>query len=275
MSFTAHNILLDNGEKTVGNAMPLLAETADWNSIKKTINLFYPQHLNDYTNWKVADLGCLEGGYSVEFARMGFNTVGIEAREENLINCNYVKSHVNLNNLTFIKDDARNICNHGKFDITFCYGLLYHLNNPVEFLKTLSSCTNKMLLLHTHYAPENDYRYSLGTLNKKVLHRLEGRFKFLSDRKNYLLSKITENEGYKGRWFDEYQQEEKNVKIEKMLWASYNNYKSFWLLKEELVKALHLAGFNSVYEQFDYNKDLQQKNFTYYYSRSMFVAIKH
>jgi hypothetical protein len=44
---------------------------------------------------RIADLGCLEGGYAVEFTRMGFSeVVGIEVRKSNFANCMFVKERV-------------------------------------------------------------------------------------------------------------------------------------------------------------------------------------
>ena len=214
MNFTAHNILLDNGKKTLDEKQILLADSAVWTSIKKTVNLFFPQSIEERKKLRVVDLGCLEGGYAVEFARSGFETLGIEAREENMIKCNYVKSNLKLPNLNFVKDDVRNLSNYGKFDIVLCYGLLYHLNDPAKFINTMSNCTNKMLLLNTHFAPEYDLRYNLGILNNKFIAPIQKRTKFLEYQKNYRLSKISKNEGYKGRWYREWNENEKKEKIE-------------------------------------------------------------
>jgi methyltransferase family protein len=275
MNFTGHNILLDNGQTTMGSKEVLMAKSAFWTSIEKTINLFIPQSIAERNKMRVVDLGCLEGGYSVEFARMGFDTLGIEARAENIEKCNYVKSNLSLPNLNFVQDDARNISKYGKFDITLCYGLLYHLNDPVQFLKTLHGCTTKLLFLNTHYAPERDIRYSLGPLNKYLIMPLEKRIKRFDYQKNYRLSGLTQNEGYRGRWFTEWNQNERKDTVEKLVWASYNNNKSFWLCKKDLTNALHDAGFSSVFEQFDYTGDIALENYNRYYNRSMFVATKH
>jgi len=63
----------------------------------------------DKSDLRLADLGCLEGGFAVEFARMGFQVLGVEVREANIPACKYVKANTNLPNLEFIKDDARSI----------------------------------------------------------------------------------------------------------------------------------------------------------------------
>lgn len=275
MNFTAHNILLSNGQKTMGDQQILLNESAEWAAIKKSLDFFYPGSKEERSRIRVVDLGCLEGGYAVEFAKMGFDTVGIEARQENVDNCNMVKESLGLTNLTFVRDDVRNLPQYKQFDIAFCYGLLYHLNDPANFLNIMGQCTSKMLLLNTHFAPEFDIRYKLGPINTYFLAPLQKRMPFLANHKNFRLSGITTNEGYKGRWYNEWSKNEKKAKVEKMLWAAYNNHQAFWLTKKELTKAIHNAGFNSVFEQFDYTGDRIPENYTEYYKRTMFVGIKH
>lgn len=272
MNFIAHNILLDNGQKTIPNSPNLVAENSWWKAARKTINLFIKNE--DMSSLRVVDLGCLEGGYTVELARMGFQTLGIEVRQENIDKCHYVKQNLNLPNLAFVKDDVRNLPQYGQFDVTFCYGLLYHLNDPAAFLKTVSDCTNKILLLHTHFSLDNDLWYELGIVNK-LLAPVQKRIKLFNQRRNYKLSKIMLNEGYKGRWYTEWSEHAKKQSIEKNLEASYNNPKSFWPTKKELTKILHDVGFNSVFEQFDFTGDTTPENYTDYFQRTMFVAIKH
>lgn len=275
MEFTAHNILLNNGKKTLSENEVLLGESAVWKSIGNSINLFLPGTKEERSRLRVVDLGCLEGGYAVEFAKMGFDTLGIEAREDNLAKCNYVKDNLDLPNLNFVKDDVRNIANYGKFDIVLCYGLLYHLNDPIDFLKKISSCTNKLLFLNTHFAKERDIRYGLGFLNTRFIAPIQKRTQLFEFTKNQRLSPITYHEGYRGRWYKEWSKNVGKNRIEKMLWAAYNNDKSFWLCKKDLTKALHDVKFDSVFEQFNYTGDIFREDYTHYYNRTMFVAIKH
>ncbi|HMR84233.1 MAG TPA: methyltransferase domain-containing protein [Niabella sp.] len=275
MKFTAHNILLDDGTKTLRDDQILLGDSAVWKSIEKTTNLFINKSTEERKSLRVVDLGCLEGGYAVQFARMGFDTLGIDARKENIDNCNYVKSKLNLPNLNFAQDDVRNLHNYGKFDIVLCYGLLYHLNDPVNFLQTIGACTNKLLFLNTHFAPEHDARYSLGLINNLLIGPIQKRTGLFVRHRNYRLSKIAIHEGYKGRWYKEWNNTTNKEKIEKMLWASYNNDRSFWLCKKDLTKAIQASGFNSLFEQFDFTGDLFPDNYTEFYNRTMFVGVKH
>lgn len=272
MNFIAHNILLNTGQKTRGEESKLIAENSWWKAANKTIDLFFPN--TDKHTLRAVDLGCLEGGYAVELARAGFDTTGIEARTENFEKCQFVQQHLDLPNLQFVKDDVRNLSKYGQFDVTFCYGLLYHLDDPAAFLKIISRCTSKLLLLHTHFALEYDLWYEAGTINR-ILAPVQKRIPMLNKRRNYKLSKLTTHEGYKGRWYNEWRKNSDIAKIEKNLEASYNNPSSFWPTKKELTKALHDAGFNSVFEQFDFTGDSTPENYTDYNQRTMFVAIKH
>jgi len=270
--FTGHNIALGK-ENTMGDSVMLLGDSNLWKSVKKTVELFYPGSPKENANYSVVDLGCLEGGYSVEFARMGFNTTGIEVRQDNIDKCNYVKQQLGLDNLKFVKDDVRNLKNHGRFDITLCYGLLYHLENPVAYLKTICENTNKLLVLHTHYANEYDFRYSLGALNN-LYSPFEKRIKPLYTKRNYKLGRLTTNEGYRGRWYKEWNAGTSENKVSKMLWASHGNDKSFWLLKRDLMKALYAVGFDHVFEQANFIGDLAADNYIEYNDRSMIIAFK-
>lgn len=98
----------------------------------------------------MADLGCLYGAYTLAFARAGYQATGIEARPENVAACR--RFGAGVPGLRYIQDDARNIESHGPFDAVFCCGLLYHLDEPVKFLKTLGQVTTRLLIVQTHYA---------------------------------------------------------------------------------------------------------------------------
>jgi 2-polyprenyl-3-methyl-5-hydroxy-6-metoxy-1,4-benzoquinol methylase len=274
--FTSHNILLPDGTKTKSDTEALLSELNLWKSVEKTVNLFFPASKGSRQNLKVVDLGCLEGGYSVEFARLGFSVTGIEARAESVAKCNYVKERLNLPLLSFVTDNVRNLGQYGKFDIVLNYGLLYHLNDPVNFLKqTYESMTeNSLLLLHTHFAAEKDIRYGMPFLNQYIFGPLQKRTKLLEYTYNHRLSRIEENEGYKGRWIREWPTKLSKKEIEKYLWASYDNDRSFWPTRKDLTRALHDTGFSHVFEQFDYTGDVMPHDYSHYYSRTMFVALK-
>jgi hypothetical protein len=222
MVFSSHNILLNNNRKTLRGENVLLADSLVIKAVKKAIDLFIHENADTLNKMTAVDLGCMEGGYSLELARMGFNTLGIDTRKEHLIKANYVKFKTIPGKLNFVLDDVRNLPKYGIFDVAFCFGLLYHLDKPAAFLKTVYGCTQKILILHSFYAPDeehsfyNNIKHSLFKLtfwlfknkykkwfkeNKKDFNRIP----YLHHVKGNRLSGITINEGYTGRWYNEWE----------------------------------------------------------------------
>jgi len=220
--FTAHNILLEDGTQTFPEAGYVMSQHPSFLAAKRSLSVAFPAGLKGV---RLVDLGCLEGGYSVEFARLGMDVLGIEARESNFRNCMMMKDRVDLRNLEFVRDDVLNLEAYGKFDAVLCFGILYHLRNPVSFIGLMGNVCKKLLLINTHFAPEQD-------------------------SSKFQLSDLTEHEGAQGRWYVEFQNPESDDR-EKSKWASWTNNESFWLRREFLVQAISAAGFPLVFEQYD------------------------
>ncbi len=271
MEFTAHNILLNDGSRTLGASESLLSEGEQCKAFVRTLNQHFPEE--DRSAVRVVDLGCLEGGYTVEFARAGYQALGIEARETNVAKCQRVAEQLNLPNLRFVQDDVKNLADHGSFDVVFCCGLLYHLDNPQEFLGLVGALTKRMLILHTHYAREHDALYDnkLHRLGKKVQSKLSAAS---SVRVDYGLSKLAVHEGSRGRWLYEYSEKDDRAFVEKELWRSYSNPRSFWPCKKDLLHMIRTSGFELVYEQYDFLDDIRHNAYIDRHDRSLFVGIK-
>ncbi|HEY7291245.1 MAG TPA: methyltransferase domain-containing protein [Vicinamibacterales bacterium] len=249
-AFTAHNIRLDDGTMTKPDAGGLLADGSWCRSVKRLLRTLYPGGLQGK---RIVDLGCLEGGYTVEFARMGMDAVGLEVRPNNFANCRYVKERTSLPNLSFINDDAWNVGKYGVFDVVFCCGLLYHLDRPVSFVRMLSGLCRKALIVNTHFATDQ----------KSTI---------------YNLGDLTEHEGVSGRWFFEYDPGLDAKTVTDLKWASWSNAKSFWIRREHIANVLREAGFQSIFEQFDFMEgnlahELIEGTYAVHH-RGMFVGIK-
>ena len=269
VEFTAHNIRLDDGTLTKPDAANSMEADPWFVSARRILETVFPV---DKKHLRLADLGCLEGGFAVEFARMGFQVLGIEVRDANIAACNYVKSKTNLPNLQLVKDNAWNIAKYGKFDVVFCCGLLYHLDRPKKFLETLSSVTTKLLILQTHFSTDTAYT-RLPTLVLKVLARVT---KHRTDK--YSLSRVSENEGLPGRWYKEFADDESFQKRETSKWASWDNRRSFWIQREYLLQTMEDVGFDLVMEQFDSLRpriaESMLRGFYRTHCRGTFIGIK-
>jgi len=270
LKFILHNIQYGNGKRTMGRKTPL-EQTQKCQAIIRTLNSHYPKEQR--ASIRVADLGCLEGGYTVAFARNGYNALGIEAREENLAKCRFIKDQLKLDNLTFVKEDVKKMERFGQFDVIFCSGLLYHLDKPAEFINLIGKLATKMVIIQTHYAQPIDNYYD--NKSKAFLNRVKWKLIGHQPLKvNYNLSTLTTNEGKKGRWFYEYEEETSRAEIEHNLKAAFSNRRSFWLTKRELLKTIKEAGFSIVYEQYDFLEDIVNDKYIEIKDRSLFIGIK-
>ncbi|MDC7692817.1 methyltransferase domain-containing protein [Asticcacaulis sp. DXS10W] len=224
--FTAHNIRLDDGTDTLPDAGWYIKDSPWLLAAARVLNLYYRANI---TGKSIADLGCLEGGYTLEFARLGMQSTGIEVRQSNYDNCMRVANGTSYPNMNFVKDDVWNLGKHGPFDAIFCSGLLYHLSEPAEFIRLMGENARDVVIIHTHYATE-------------------------ADGSPFNLSPMTENEGLPGRWYAEHDSEDL-AEIENFKWTSWKNKKSFWLTKAAILSQLQAVGFNIVFEQFDWIHD--------------------
>ena len=220
--FVARNILFDDGTVTMPGRPTLLVDEPRCQATMRLLRALWGA---DLAGSIIIDLGCLEGGYSVEFARAGMSVLGIEVRRNNFENCCYVQSRLSLPNLQFIHDDVWNLSDYGLHDIGFFCGLLYHLDEPRRFLQLLGSCVNKAVIVNTHFAPwRPEERMGLG--------------------------KLSSHEGLPGRWIGEHEATS-HAERESLKLASWNNRRSFWLTREGIIQAIKDAGFNLVLEQCD------------------------
>jgi 2-polyprenyl-3-methyl-5-hydroxy-6-metoxy-1,4-benzoquinol methylase len=246
MQFTSHNIRLDDGTFTKPDSPHSVEDYRWFKSARGLLETVFP---GDKSQFRVADVGCLEGGFSVEFARMGFQVLGIDVRELNIAACNYVKSKTDLPNLEFVQDNALNIAKYGEFDAVFCCGLLYHLDHPKQYLELLSGVTKKLVILQT--------QFSLISRIDRIL-RLPTTVRFYTDRLLrkreptwHKLSSPTEHEGVGGRWYTEFSSDRAFGKRETEKWSSWDNRRSFWIQREYLLQTIRDVGFDLVMEEYD------------------------
>lgn len=254
-SFTAHNVRLDDGSFTFPEGPPI-ETTGSYACVKKLLPLLYP---DGWAGRSIVDLGCLEGGYATEFARLGLDSTGIEVRESNIANAEFIKARTNLPGLRFVHDDAWNLGKYGPFDLVFCMGLHYHIEDQRRFLGEMGRACRKAIFIDTHVAPEFDHEPAVETFD---------------------LSPLTRHEGLPGRWYPEHELKPApdRKRLEQLKWASWENRRSFWPTKGALVQAMRDAGFAVVLEDFDQLdrpvEELSPDGRRYQTARAMFVGVK-
>ena len=236
--WTAHDIYLGENIYTRhqrNNAFPY--------RLKKIIQASLDLCNKEKSDTRILDLGCLEGGICVEFARQGCSVVGIEGRPSNIKKAELVKEMLNLGNLELVVDNVLNITpeKYGTFDIILCLGLLYHIaaSDLVDFVKKMFVMSKRMVLIDTQVAEHGE--------GSEII-RANGSAYFGKSMREHG-SVITDEEKL-GR-----------------SWTSLTNDSSFWLTRPSLINLLADSGFTSVHE-------IQHPFFVSYNNRLMLAAIK-
>lgn len=101
---------------------------------------------------RVLDVACNCGGFSVEAARVDSDfTLGIDIMDHYIEQANFIKKALKLDQVEFKKMNIDQISEKsvGLFDVTFCFGILYHFENPIEAMKRIASVTKKYMLVDT------------------------------------------------------------------------------------------------------------------------------
>jgi 2-polyprenyl-3-methyl-5-hydroxy-6-metoxy-1,4-benzoquinol methylase len=256
MKWTSHNIPLSLSETTLPH-QPLIEEEPRTCVMKDNLYRFASK-AGSLAGLRLIDLGCLEGGLSFEMAREDMEVVGVEGWEPNYLKCQRIADYFNLPNLRFYHLDVKNLTGntYGLFDVVLCCGLLYHLDDPVRFLKTLDAITHdtSIVFLDTHIAPSNEELgacFAKGALSRLTTYPFEGKH-------------------YEGRWYKEYEPD----LISQHEWTSISNPNSFWLTQTALFKALYHVGFKhiySLYGAFDIEHEFELRE---QFSRLYCIAVK-
>ena len=99
------------------------------------------------------DIGCGVGYFSNVLHSLGLNVLGLDAREENVLEARRRYPYLRFEIMNI--EDSR-LLQFGEFDLVFCFGLLYHLENPFQAIRNLSAMTAKFALLEGVCYPSSE-----------------------------------------------------------------------------------------------------------------------
>jgi hypothetical protein len=104
----------------------------------------------------ILELGPLEGAHTYQLAKFGADSIlAIEANAEAFLKCLIVKEILQTPRCRFLLGDCLKFLQESKdsFDLIFCSGILYHMENPFELIKAISAHTDRVFLWTHYYDP--------------------------------------------------------------------------------------------------------------------------
>lgn len=132
------------------------------------INAARMQHLAslslELAGKSVLEVGAGIGRLTDFFEELGCLVLSTDGRPENVteIRKQYPHRRAEVLDLEAVSD----LSYLGKFDVVFCYGTLYHLQNPEQTLKNLAEVCQDLLLLETCVTPGDELEIYLKPENK-------------------------------------------------------------------------------------------------------------
>ena len=143
-----HNIHLPDGTQTAPNHFLGDFPKFKWEKIEGSI----PQDLN---GWKVLDIGCNAGFYSIELAKRGADVLAIDLDEHYLKQAKWTAKQFGLDDkIRFEQMQVYDLAHtEEQFDLVWFMGVFYHLRYPMLAMDILSQKVKKMMIFQTLSLP--------------------------------------------------------------------------------------------------------------------------
>jgi SAM-dependent methyltransferase len=101
----------------------------------------------------VADVGCGVGYFSGFLRELGFEVTGFDGRSKNVEEATNRYPSIEFRHAD-VEDPS--IARSGPYDMVLCFGLLYHLENPLRALRNLSAMAGRLLLIESYATPQKE-----------------------------------------------------------------------------------------------------------------------
>lgn len=146
-----HNIHLPDGNSTAPNHFLGDFPKFKWDRIKFSI----PE---DLEGWKVLDIGCNAGFYSIELAKRGAEVLAIDLDEHYLRQARWTAKKFGLDDrIRFEQMQVYDLAHtEEQFDLVWFMGVFYHLRYPMLALDIISQKVKKMMVFQTLSLPGQD-----------------------------------------------------------------------------------------------------------------------
>lgn len=157
----------------------------------------------------VLDVGCWDGYFSFESEKKGAKEVvsldNTKFRWGGMDGYNFLHQYYN-SNAKFVEGDVRNLTSSlkdKKFDIVLCYGVLYHISDPLIALKNLFNVANEYLILEGIFYRSPEKKLELidcgiyGEDRSNIYRMSHGYINYISKMYGFKIEKSNYHLGYR------------------------------------------------------------------------------
>ena len=123
---------------------------------------------------RAIDLGCSEGWFAHRLREWGAAEVlGIDIRETNIRRARLIAQHYGTGGLRFERMSVFELdpAELGGFELVLCFGLIYHLENPIGALRIAQALSTGLCAVETQAARAAGGRHTWGTTREYVSTR--------------------------------------------------------------------------------------------------------
>lgn len=103
----------------------------------------------------VLDISCHEGYFSLMLTDYFSRVVGIDKNPDSLEKAKQISKVMGQPNIEFNNSSIEDWPVQQGADFVLCYGLLYHIENPIEVIRKVSALTKKAVCIETQVLPFN------------------------------------------------------------------------------------------------------------------------
>jgi tRNA (mo5U34)-methyltransferase len=146
------------------------------------LNPYIAANGGDWRRFSAIDIACHQGFFTSQLARRGCRSVlGIDARTEHIADAQLIQQAYGLANLRFAQHDVFAVkpADLGTFDIVVCFGLLYHVDNPVGLLRLCRELTRGVCVIETQVVPNMSGMVDWGSY--EYVRPLQGSFGIIDE----------------------------------------------------------------------------------------------
>jgi len=124
---------------------------------EKALRLFLDEYGKKGTFKNALDISCHEGYYTLLLANYFEKVVGIDKNADSLEKAKLITDVMGNKNINYIHTALEDWKDDEPGDFVLCFGLLYHIENPVEIMRKLANLTKKAICIESQILPSDSY----------------------------------------------------------------------------------------------------------------------